>query len=175
MFRQLSTTRVRPAAAVVLQNLASAPRTDLIAAHNKLLSTNAGTFAVITAKSEDLSSKTSKQHPPTTVTMNTNELDSFPYHALLPKRETTAASFLAKYPNFDGRGVKIAILDSGVDPGAAGMQVTSDGKPKVIDMIDATGSGDVDTSTVVEADNFGFITGLTGRKLKVREVLLRPP
>jgi tripeptidyl-peptidase-2 len=45
-------------------------------------------------------------------------------------------------------------------------QITSDGKPKVIERIDCSGAGDVDTSTVVEAKN-GEIVGLTGRKLKI--------
>ena len=79
------------------------------------------------------------------------ECDQFPEWALQPRKETGAASFVAKNPNFDGRGVIIAIFDSGVDPAANGLQVTSDGKPKLIDRIDGSGAGDVDTTKVVES------------------------
>lgn len=98
--------------------------------------------------------------------MSSDSVGDFPVWALLPKRETNISGFLNKYPDYDGRGTVIAILDSGVDPGAKGLQYTSDGKRKIIEMMDASGAGDIDTSTIVSMEN-GCITGLSGKQLKI--------
>jgi len=66
---------------------------------------------------------------------------SFPednWSAAVPKTEIQALSFVEANPSYDGRGTVIAILDTGVDPGASGLQVTTDGSKKIIDVVDCT-------------------------------------
>lgn len=46
------------------------------------------------------------------------------------------------------------------------IQVTPDGERKIVDLIDCSGSGDVDTS-VTRTANDGKILGLSGRQLRV--------
>ncbi|GFP82230.1 tripeptidyl-peptidase 2 [Phtheirospermum japonicum] len=94
--------------------------------------------------------------------------------SLMPKKEIAADRFVEAHPEYDGRGVVIAIFDSGVDPAAAGLTVTSDGKPKILDVLDCTGSGDIDTSTIVKADDNGCIRGTSGNSLVVNSSWKNP-
>ena len=56
---------------------------------------------------------------------------------------TGVAEFHKMYPEYDGRGTIILILDTGVDMGIDGLQKTSTGETKVIDTRDFTGEGDI--------------------------------
>ncbi|KAI8808438.1 Tripeptidyl peptidase II-domain-containing protein [Cladochytrium replicatum] len=99
----------------------------------------------------------------------TNPPLPFPNHGLLNRIDTQAAAFIKKFNAYDGRNTVIAILDTGVDPGAPGMQVTTAGQPKVIDIIDCTGAGDVKCSTLVTLQDTSSkqLKGLSGRTLTI--------
>ncbi|PWA00014.1 hypothetical protein BB558_001358 [Smittium angustum] len=102
-------------------------------------------------------------------------IPNFPFEGLVPTDDTQASSFIQKHPNYDGRNTVVAILDTGIDPGAAGMQTTTDGKPKLIDIVDCTGSGDVHMSEDIPIEKQTdenqkeqlFVIGVSGKKLLI--------
>lgn len=91
-----------------------------------------------------------------------------PFEAgFLPKGELRVPEFLATHPEFDGRGVVVAILDTGIDPGHPRLAKTSTGEDKILDLLDATDDGIVDTSAALGEAVNGKVTGLTGRALSL--------
>jgi len=56
--------------------------------------------------------------------------------------------FLKANPEHDGRGVVIAVMDTGVDPSIPGLTRTPDGQVKVIDVQDFSGQGDIELHRV---------------------------
>jgi subtilisin family serine protease len=82
---------------------------------------------------------------------------------LMPLRSTGVEQFRAAHPSYDGRGVLIGILDSGIDPGVAGLVVTSTGAPKVLDLRDFSGEGRVTLDSVRPQAGTLVIAGRTLR------------
>ena len=78
-----------------------------------------------------------------------------------------ARQFITSHPEFDGRGIVIFILDSGVDMGVAGLISTSEGAVKVIDARDFSGQGDVSlySGKIGEEDQEKFIEHPDGFRL----------
>jgi hypothetical protein len=72
--------------------------------------------------------------------------DSNPY---MPTKDTGSAAFKAQHSSWDGRGITIGILDSGIDLDSPALRTTSTGQEKVTDWFTAT-------DPVSEGD---FITG----------------
>uniref|UniRef100_A0AC34FZ02 EF-hand domain-containing protein n=1 Tax=Panagrolaimus sp. ES5 TaxID=591445 RepID=A0AC34FZ02_9BILA len=85
----------------------------------------------------------------------------------IPKKATQQEEFVKKYPEYDGRGILIAIIDSTIDVSLPGLQKTTECLPKIIDCFDFSEDGKVDTSVIKEVDADNSLIGLSGRKLKV--------
>lgn len=90
-----------------------------------------------------------------------------PLAGQLPKQDLGVQAFLESLPEFDGRGIRVAILDTGIDPGHPLLQTTSTGHRKVVDWYDATSDGYLTTATVSRADESGSLIGLSGRRLQL--------
>lgn len=84
----------------------------------------------------------------------------------LPKEDLGATRFLEDHPEADGRGIRVAILDTGVDPGHPYLQQTTTGGRKLVGFYDATGDGRLPTDHRAEADR-GRLLGLSGRELLI--------
>ena len=61
----------------------------------------------------------------------------------MPLASTNAWAYRQSHPTYDGRGVVIGILDSGLDAGIPGLWLTSTGERKLLDLRDFSGEGRV--------------------------------
>ena len=100
------------------------------------------------------------QVPPGAATARSN-----PY---MPVQDTNSDDFTAANPTWDGRGVTIGIVDTGVDLDHPSLNVTSTGEAKIIDWVTGTLpnelSGDptwIDMSSQVSVSGGSFTVGTT--------------
>lgn len=82
---------------------------------------------------------------------------------LMGLSSTGVDRFRARHPTYDGRGVLIGILDSGVDPAVDGLLVTTTGAPKISDLRDFSGEGRVALTPVTPSPDGTVVVG--GRTL----------
>lgn len=87
-----------------------------------------------------------------------------PLTSQLPKEDLGVAAFLEKYPQYNGKGIRVAVLDTGVDPGHPYLQKNPDGSRKIVDWYDATTDGRLTIQHRAKAEN-GTLMGLSGRRL----------
>jgi subtilisin family serine protease len=80
----------------------------------------------------------------------------------MPLASTGADRFRRAHTTADGRGVLIAILDTGIDPSAPGLGTTTTGERKILDLRDFSGEGAVALARVTPR---GDTVDVAGRRL----------
>jgi tripeptidyl-peptidase II len=83
-------------------------------------------------------------------------------HGWMSLASTGVDRFLRAHPTYDGRGVLVGILDTGIDPGVQGLTTTSTGGPKILDLRDFSGEGAVPLARLVPK---GDTVEVGGRRL----------
>lgn len=89
----------------------------------------------------------------------------------MPLSATGVPAFRAAHPAWDGRGVLLGILDSGLDAGVPGFETTGAGLPKVLDLRDFSGEGRIELvplapvgdDVTVEGRRLGGFTRVRGQ------------
>jgi tripeptidyl-peptidase II len=84
-------------------------------------------------------------------------------HGWMPLASTGVDQFLRSHPSYDGRGVLIGILDTGIDAGIKGLENTSTGDPKILDLREFSDEGAVPLERVTPA---GDEVQIAGRRVK---------
>ncbi|MFL5402688.1 MAG: S8 family serine peptidase [Gemmatimonadales bacterium] len=80
-------------------------------------------------------------------------------HGWMPLSSTGVDQFLRTHPTYDGRNVVIGILDTGIDPGIPGLEKTSTGDPKILDLRDFSDEGAVPLQRVTPTGDSVEIAG----------------
>jgi tripeptidyl-peptidase II len=80
---------------------------------------------------------------------------------LMPLAPTGVPAWLQAHPTYDGRGVLIAILDSGIDPQVDGLKATTTGGSKLVDLRDFSGEGRIPLTRVTPQGSSVTIAGRT--------------
>ncbi|MEO5799036.1 MAG: S8 family serine peptidase [Gemmatimonadales bacterium] len=78
---------------------------------------------------------------------------------MMPLKASGIPRFAQAHPEFDGRGVLIAILDSGIDPSIPGLQLTTNGQSKILDLRDFSGEGRIALQPVVRRGDTLIVNG----------------
>jgi len=81
----------------------------------------------------------------------------------MPLASTRVDVFRKSHPTADGRGVLIAILDTGIDPSAPGLSTTTTGERKILDLRDFSGEGAVTLTRIAPR---GDSVEVAGRRLR---------
>ncbi len=100
--------------------------------------------------------------------------DPWPY---LPNDDIGAPAFKAAHPTYDGRGVIVAVLDTGVDAFAPGLRETSTGGVKLIEVRDFSTEGEwhVAEAETVGGGGAGVWRHPDGLRLRGADRLAVPP